>query len=208
MRFFKRMMIFLLVLATLGTVAYLARRPLLRGVGYLLIREDQPRPVDAIFMLSGDPRERTPKAAELYQRGLAPVIVPTGEGINPTLEAMDLTLNDALVGQKALWDEGVDSAAVQPLQRGTSTFEESEEILGYSVAEGYRSIIVVSSKFHTRRIRSVFKDKFKAEGIDVVVIGANPAPDTYTIDEWWLDEQGLIFVNNEYVKSVYYWLRY
>ena len=121
---------------------------------------------------------------------------------------MDLTLNDALVGQKALWDEGVDSAAVQPLQRGTSTFEESEEILGYSVAEGYRSIIVVSSKFHTRRIRSVFKDKFKAEGIDVVVIGANPAPDTYTIDEWWLDEQGLIFVNNEYVKSVYYWLRY
>lgn len=208
MRFFKRFMLFLLIPATVGAAVYIARRPLLRGIGHHLIKENTPRPVDAIFVLSGDPSERCPKATELYHEGMAPIIVATGEGINPTLSAMDINLTDAEVGQQALWEMGVDSSSVLTLKRGSSTFEESEEILGYSTVEGYNSVMIVSSKFHTRRIQSVFRQKFKAEGIDVVVVGAQPDPDQYQIDTWWEYEAGLIFVNNEYLKSLYYWMKY
>ncbi|MEM9986912.1 MAG: YdcF family protein [Bacteroidota bacterium] len=149
-----------------------------------------------------------PKAAELYQQGLSPVLVVTGENINPTLQALDIELIDAIVGQQALFDLGVDSAAVKVLPRGTNTFEESEEILGFSLAEGYRRIMVVSSKFHTRRIQRTFHKKFHAEGIEVRVIGAEPPEDTYLVDEWWKSEGGLIFVNNEYLKLIYYAWKY
>ncbi len=208
MRFFKRFAIVILALGLVGTVIFLTRRPILRGIGHVLIKEDAPQPVDAIFVLSGYAAERCPKAVELYQQGLSPVLVVTGENVNPTLQALDIELIDAVVGQRALFDLGVDSTAVRVLPRGTSTFEESEEILGFSLAEGYRRIMVVSSKFHTRRIQRTFHQKFHAEGIELRVIGADPPQGTYLVDEWWKSEEGLIFVNNEYLKLLYYAMKY
>lgn len=208
MKFLRRSLRTLLILAALGLLVFLLRGPLMRGIGRWLIKEDNLQQVDATFVLSGAAEERCTLAADLYQRGFTPLIIPTGEGINPTLEAMDMPIMDAEVGRQALLRMGVDSSAIRVLKRGTSTFEESEEILGYSLREEFRRIMIISSKFHTRRIQGVFKDKYHEEGIEVVVRGANPLPDTYEIDQWWQSESGLIFVNNEYMKLLYYALKY
>jgi uncharacterized SAM-binding protein YcdF (DUF218 family) len=158
------------------------------------------------FALEGE--ERCLVGADLYQRGLTPLVIPTGEGINPTLEAMGMRIMDAEVGRHALLEMGVDSSAIRVLKQGTSTFEESEEILGYCRGQEFKRIAIISSKFHTRRIQGVFQDKFHAAGIEVMVRGADPLPDTYEIDQWWESESGLIFVNNEYMKLLYYALKY
>jgi hypothetical protein len=40
----------------------------------------------------------------------------------------------------------------------------------------------------------------------VIVRGADPIP--YKIKGWWKYEKGMIMVNNEYMKLVYYGLKY
>jgi len=183
------------------------RYSILRGIGNALIKEDIPQKSEAMFILSGQADERV--AYALYidkEMDLAPKIMTLGAGISPSLKAIDLSISDAEIAQRALIKGGVDSVRIEPLAIGTSTFEESEEILGFSQVRGYKKIIVLSSKFHTRRVKSVFKDKFREAGIEVIVLGAEPK--NYELEKWWEDENALLFVNNEYVKLIYYAIRY
>ena len=205
-RFLRRLLRTLLVLLVIGGLLFLLRKPIMRGVGYLLIKEDNPTQVDAAFVLSGQALERSKMAHSVYQRELTPLLITTGSYVNPSFEALGMAMPDAELNRDALLRLGVDSAAIRLLPRGTSTWEESEEILGYSLREDFKRVMIISSRFHTRRLNAVFRQKFKANGIDVVIQGADPVD--YTIDQWWETEQGLIFVNNEYVKLLYYWWKY
>jgi uncharacterized SAM-binding protein YcdF (DUF218 family) len=89
---------------------------------------------------------------------------------------------------------------------GTSTWEEAELVAGYCEREGYKVVLVVTSQFHTRRTRQVFRQALRAVGVDVTVIGAPPSE--YSTDAWWESEKGLLFVYDEYIKLIYYWLKY
>lgn len=206
-KFFRKLFIFLFVLIILVGGIYLLRYSIMRGVGNFLVQEDTPQKAEAMFILSGQADERMDYALYIdKEMGLAPRIMTLGAGISPTLIAMNMALNDAEVGRGALIRGGIDSMRIEALPIGTSTFEESEEILGFSQVRGYKKIIILSSKFHTRRVRSVFKKKFRKAGIEVVVLGAEPKD--YELDKWWEDETALLFVNNEYVKLLYYAFRY
>ena len=88
----------------------------------------------------------------------------------------------------------------------TATKEESEAILTYCKQHNYSKVIVLSSKFHTRRVGDVFKPLLEDEGIQVIVHGAPSS--LYKEAEWWKYESGMIMVNNEYMKHIYYFLKY
>lgn len=206
LRFLKKLLYVLAGLFLIFLILYLARVPILRGMGNALIKEDTVMPVDATFVLSGNSNERCVKAAELYKEDLTPLVIATGGGINQAILAYGLEITDAELARKALRRYGVDSVDIRAISRGTSTFEESEQILGYAQREGFSRIIVVTSKFHTRRVRKVFRKKFRDMGIDVIVVGADP--EEYDLNEWWTSEPAMIFVNNEYAKTLYYWLKY
>ena len=193
------------ILVLMVAALYLARRPILRGFGAFLEKTDGPIQVDAAFVLSGAAEERTAKALELYPR-FTEKIVTTGEMVSQALQALGQEYTSAEVMRDALLAGGVDSADVFILPKGTSTFEESEHILGYALAAGMKRIMIVSSLHHTRRIHNVFTRKFRQEGIEVIIQGADPIE--YDPDTWWLDEEGLLMVTNEYIKLVYYWWRY
>ena len=66
--------------------------------------------------------------------------------------------------------------------------------------------MILSSKLHTHRVQEVFKTKLKKQGVEVIVRGATNS----RFDElkWWQDENGLIAVNNEWIKRFYYWWKY
>lgn len=207
MKRIRRWAIFLTVLIVLGVILWIAKVPILIGIGNVLIKEDNPQKVAAVFVLSGHPEERMAYAAHLYQSmDIAPRIITTGSGISSTLAAFGNPVTDAEVGKIALERAGVPDSVIEVLPRGTSTYEESEEILGYSIGRGFSRIMIISSRFHTRRVRSVFVEKFKESGIDVLVVGADPVH--YETERWWDSEEGLLFVNNEYVKSLYYGWKY
>ncbi|MCB0835960.1 MAG: YdcF family protein, partial [Bacteroidetes bacterium] len=134
------------------------------------------------------------------------ILIVTGENTNQALQAVGMEITEAELARRALRKMGVDSTVIEVVERGTSTFEESDEILGIAQTRGFSRIMVITSKFHTRRVRNVFRDKFREAGIEIVLRGAEPLE--YDIDKWWESESAMIFVNNEYVKAVYYWLKY
>lgn len=204
-KFLRRLTRVLIVGILLLAVIYLARVPILRGIGNLLIVEDTTQPVDAAFILSGSVMERSREAMEVYKLD-TDLLICMGETISADLEAYGAIRTDAELAQQALLNMGADSADIRVLKRGTSTYEESEEILGYSVAEDFKRIMIISSKFHTRRIQSVFRKKFREKGVEVIIRGADPID--YETDTWWLEESGMIFVTNEYLKLLYYAYKY
>lgn len=202
----QKVLVYFSVLMVLFLLGFLFRHNILLGVAHLLIKEDNPVKVDAIFVLAGAPEERAPKAAELFHQGYSQSIVVTGARVPSLLEVLDTVLTEAQLTRQALLNEGVDTSAIVMLNRGTSTFEESDIILGYAGPLNYKRIILVSSKFHTSRMQRVFRKKFEDEGITPFIIGAEPL--RYEIANWWNYEEALIFVNNEYLKHLYYLWKY
>jgi uncharacterized SAM-binding protein YcdF (DUF218 family) len=180
-------------------------KPILRGFGNFLMAEDEIIQADAIFILGGNNYDRSLKAFDLIKQQQAPLIYSLGENVSTDLAILGDEIPDALLVQEFLFDLGLTTNQVIPIVKGTSTMEESEAILAECKSKKYTKIIIVSDKFHLRRINFVFKDKFQKEGIQVLLAGASSS--MYDEDKWWQYESGLIMLNNEYIKLVYYWLK-
>lgn len=193
------------MLVILGAL-FVFRYPIMRGAGNFLIKEDLVTDCQVMFVLSGNSWDRGREAAKLVQEGAADQVLCTGEEVNSALKTMGIHLNNADLTRKIMIDHGADSTQVGTLPIGTSTWEEYEAILAYCQQEGVTRAMVVSSKFHTRRIQRVFRDGFEEAGIELVVRGAPESG--FDESEWWKQESGLIFLNNEYVKLLYYAVKY
>jgi uncharacterized SAM-binding protein YcdF (DUF218 family) len=182
------------------------RVQLLRSAGNFLISEDELMPTQVLVVLGGNSLERGTAAVQLYRAGIAERIVCTGGNVPTALEAAGIPMFEAELSINFLLANGIDSSAVIPLTQSTSTFEEANEVLNWAAAHGVDEVTVLSSRFHTRRVRKVFKKAFKESEIRVRVVGAPSL--NYNENEWWKSEEGLIMVNNEYMKTLYYLMKH
>lgn len=214
MAFLRRTAEFLLnrfMLSFLGIAIVLAllwafRYTLLRATGDMLIDQDKELHADAIYVLGGSPIERGREAARLLGANKADLAFCTGENYYPLLAAEGIDLTEAELSQNAMLRTGADSSKVSLLQTGTSTWEEAGVILAHATANSYDTITVVSTEFHLRRVKRVLRKQGKGKGITVLVRGAYS--DRYDSNRWWQSEEGLLMVNNEYVKLMYYLWKY
>lgn len=201
-----RLMLGTFVLIVLLAVGYGLRMPILRATGDMLIAEDPKVPCDALYVLGGSPLERGMLGGELLLEGLSPVVYCTGSAIPTTLLTLGLTRTEADLSRIAAVEAGADSARVIAISEGTSTFEEADLIIAHALQHGYTNIGIISTEFHSRRVGRVFRKRAKGTGIVIHVFGA--ASKRYNSKRWWESEEGLLMVNNEYVKLVYYLLKY
>src|SRR5690606_37518846 len=130
----------------------------------------------------------------------------TGENIPHDFKALGLDMPESEITLKNILDQNIPKEQTILLNLGTSTKEESEFILKFCHSRKIKTITVLSSKFHTRRIQKTFKKKFENEGITVLLRGA--PSNSYDESAWWKSENGLIAVNNEYIKLLYYAVKY
>jgi uncharacterized SAM-binding protein YcdF (DUF218 family) len=179
----------------------------MRSLGNYLIEEDELSKCEALFVLSGNPNDRSLEAARLLKTGYAPYVICTGEVIPRLFEVIgDTTTDEADLSRIALLKAGVNDSNIVVLHIGTSTREESIAILEYCKQKGLKKIMLVSDKFHTNRIDYAFRDLYENAGIELVLRGC---PSTaYSEDVWWAEEAGLLMVNNEYIKLIYYHLKH
>lgn len=182
------------------------RTPLLRGLGGFLVANDEPCPVDAVYVLGGSARFRGEEAARVYQAGWGKVFRFTGEPVPHALKVEGILRTEAQQTRAVAVRNGVPDSLALAVDKGTSTWEESVFILEDARANGYDTVMIVSSRFHLRRIDHVFRSRFREHGITVVLRGAPNGE--FNEERWWHSEEGLLFVNNEYVKLVYYLLKY
>lgn len=201
--FHRKRLIRYAIYLSLFFILWLCRYPILRGIGNYLIVEDQLEKVDAIYVLGGASEERSLEAAKLYKNGWGKKIICTGEHIDKTLLLLgDTSLTEAEITGIHLKQNEVPKNIIHYLKKGTSTREEAQYILKNAKSK-FKKIMILSSKFHLRRVRRTFNKEFEGSNIKIIFHGA---PSTeYDESEWWKYEKGLLMVNNEYVKLLYYW---
>jgi uncharacterized SAM-binding protein YcdF (DUF218 family) len=196
--------LFLYGLIGLLLIGFIFRAPVLRAVGNYLIVDHKVEKADAIFVLSGGALERGEHAASLFKKDISNHIVVTGENLPNDFKVVGIDSSESRLSRMQLIKSGVKASNITLLEKGTSTKEEAEVILKYCRANGLKKVVIVSTLFHTRRVKQVFKRKFRKQGIEILISGASSS--MYNEKEWWKSEYGLLALNNEYVKQLYYLL--
>ena len=192
--------------AIIAFVLFLFRGPILRGLGNFLSPEDELAHVEALFVLGGNSLDRGAEAAILFHDKWTDRIVCSGGNVPSVLNALDIPLYEHQVTRQLLINDGIDSTKIEVLTTATSTWEEAQEIVEYCREQKIERAMVLSSKFHLRRVSRVFFKAFEDSDTQLLFHGA-PSSD-YDENEWWKSEGGLIMLNNEYVKLFYYFIKY
>ncbi len=202
----KKLLIVFLFLLVIGATLYIFRVPMLRSVVNYLIVEDTLQPSDAIFILSGGGFDRGNLAANLFDAGWAPKIVCTGGNAMDELCVFDIDTLESDMARANLLQQGIPDSVIVMIRNGTSTKEEAIIILNYCKQHNLKRVIIVSHKTHTHRVDEVFRKPLKDIGVELIIRGAPSS--RYNEMEWWKSEDGLIVINNEWIKTVYYWIKY
>ena len=175
--------IVLKLLVALATVTfllffYLVRHPIFRFIAESWVVEDPLNKADALIVLSDDNfyADRATRAAELFREGKASLVVASGRKLRPTAGIAELMEHDLI-------ERGVPKDKILRVpEEGDSTLEEAETLAKLVKAKKWHSAIVVTSNYHTRRARYIFRRVFPP-GIEVRVAGARDAD--FDPEAWW-----------------------
>jgi uncharacterized SAM-binding protein YcdF (DUF218 family) len=171
-------LIFLLFLAAILFALYLVRDPLLGMAGGFWIVQDPLAPADAIIVLSDDnvAGDRANRAAELYKARWAPLVVASGRMLRSYASVSELMDHDLI-------QHGVPASAIVIFHHSAqNTLEEAKALRGLVGQNRWRRVIIVTSSFHTRRARYIFRRVLPPD----VEIEMAPASDSdYDPNSWW-----------------------
>ena len=191
-------LIALLFLAALLGGIYLARHPLLRFAGESLVVEDPPEKSDAIIILSDDNfyADRATRAAELFRQKLAPVVVASGVRLRPNAGIAELMTHDLI-------ERGVPRENILPFPQDADNTREEVQFLQKLVREkNWKSVIVVTSNYHSRRAKYIF-GKILADSVTVRMAAARDAD--FDPQHWWEHRKSVKLFFHEIVGSVVSW---
>ncbi|HEU4874921.1 MAG TPA: YdcF family protein [Pyrinomonadaceae bacterium] len=167
---------------------------------------------DAIVVLSGSSTyvERTHKAAELYRQRRAPLVLLTDDhtqgGWSSAVQRNPYFVERAT---DELIKQGVPVEKIRIIPGMPSgTHDEVLVIKDYASAQRLRSLLVVTSAYHSRRalrrLRQAFAGTETVVGLDPVPPGSQTPSPAF----WWMQVEGWRIVGGELVKLVYYRLKY
>ena len=197
-------------LAVAGVLLGLGGLAILLEAGHgLVVADPLPSRADAIVVLAGSISDRVLEAADLYRAGLAPRVVVTRERLRRgelllRAHGVRLPQNDDLT-ISALEALGVPRAAIVRLgRRDGSTAREARTIARWACAHRLRSLIVVTSRSHTRRARLILR---RALGPTIALSVRPTRYDSFTASRWWRVRSDAKLVLREYQQLAHFWLR-
>jgi uncharacterized SAM-binding protein YcdF (DUF218 family) len=179
------------------------------GLGRFMAREDPLQKADAIFVFAGKYLERPLEAVDLFHAGYAPRIVVT----RSTADQQTLALERRQVRIPSEHDLTTDmlaqlavpeSALVTPSFIHDNTAEEARTLRELALQRGWRRVIVVSSKYHLRRIRVALGAQLRGTAIEVIVRASRY--DRSTPNRWWTRRSDIRQLATEVPKLVAYGL--
>ena len=177
-------LISLLFVIVLCAVLYFTRGPILRFAGETWVVEDPLDRADAIIVLSDDNfyADRATHAADLYRHGMAPIVVASGRRLRPYAGIAELMEHDLI-------ERGVPKDKIVRISHNAGNTREEAQVLAQQALERkWRSVIVVTSNYHTRRARYIFLHVFPAQ-TQVRVSGAQDGD--FDPQHWWQSRKSL-----------------
>jgi uncharacterized SAM-binding protein YcdF (DUF218 family) len=155
------------------------------GIGKWLVVEDPLTHADVIVILSGRLPERAVEAAAVYKAGYAeqvwisPPVSPVDD-----LKAMNISyLGEDFYNEKVLIAKGVPPDAIRILDKPDVNTEAEVRQIQQDLHElDFHSVIIVTSKPHTRRVRTIWR---KLVGADPRMMVHYAHDDPYDGAHWW-----------------------
>ncbi|MDH3528273.1 MAG: YdcF family protein [Acidobacteriota bacterium] len=177
-----------------------------------LIVEKRIDKADVILVLSGSAAysERTRMAAEVYRAGVSDMILLSDDGTKAGWSvAEERNPRFVELASRSLVEQGVDPDSIGIMDEQVSgTIDEAVGFAGIAGKKGWKSVLIVTSAYHSRRALNTFEGQLADTGIDVGIVSPRPGEDTPPAFIWWLSPKGWRLVAGEYLKSAYYWFFY
>lgn len=167
-----------LFLLTFCLGLYFVRHPVFRFAAESWVVEDPLEKADVLIVLSDDNfyADRATRAAELFREGKAPLVVASGRRLRPGAGVAELMEHD-------LVERGVPKDRILRFpQDGDSTREEAEALAKLAKTKKWHKAIIVTSNYHTRRTRYVFRHVFPQ---DIGIRVASARDGDFDPENWW-----------------------
>jgi uncharacterized SAM-binding protein YcdF (DUF218 family) len=167
-----------LFLMTFFLGLYFVRHPIFRFAAESWVIEDPLEKADVLMVLSDDDfyADRATRAAELFREGKAPLVVASGRRLRPGAGIAELMEHD-------LVERGVPKDKILRFaQDGDSTREEAEALAKLAKTKKWHKAIIVTSNYHTRRARYIFRRVFPQD-LEIRVAGARDGD--FDPENWW-----------------------
>jgi uncharacterized SAM-binding protein YcdF (DUF218 family) len=171
-------LIVLLSMVVFCAALYVVRHPIFRFAAESWIIEDALDKADALIVLSDDNfyADRATRAAELFREGKAPVVVASGRRLRPNAGIAELMEHD-------LVERGVPKEKILRFAHDADSTQEEAEALGkLARTKKWRKVIVVTSNYHTRRARYIFRRVFPQ---DIETRVASARDGEFDPEHWW-----------------------
>jgi uncharacterized SAM-binding protein YcdF (DUF218 family) len=180
--------------------------------GRFLITEAPLEKADAIVVLGGSAayKERARVAARmLSERRSQKILITNDNTRGPWSSSEQRNLFFYERSLEELRNAGVTANSTDLLPEPvTSTYEEAELVRNYAQQHELHSILIVTSAYHSRRALWVFSRVFRNTGIQIGLINVAPGFESPQPVTWWLSIRGWKLVPTEYVKMIYYMVKY
>jgi uncharacterized SAM-binding protein YcdF (DUF218 family) len=195
-----------LVVLLLGAAALVGFLPF--AGRYLVVQQPLER-ADAIVVLAGSRVERWLGAVDLYRAGWAPrIVLSRGRMESAERHLLQMGIHfpaDADLASQAMVQMKVPAAAILMLQEDLdNTAQEAAATRRLATASAWTRIIVVTSKYHSRRTAYAFAREFRGTPIRVSV--QPTAYDRSVPNRWWSTRGDFRYVTSEFQKLLAYQL--
>lgn len=175
------------------------------NIGRWLVLEDPLHKATAIAVMSGRMPGRALEAARIYQQGYAPRVWLT-HSTEPgaTLERLSVHyVGEDEYDKQVLMHEGVPESAIQVLDPPIVNTADEMKTIGAALAkEKERTVILVTSKVHTRRVRALWKRLAASDGAAIV---RGVSDDKFDATHWWRNTGDALDVVREVLGLLNAW---
>ncbi|OWZ84975.1 YdcF family protein [Natranaerobius trueperi] len=193
----------IVVLSTLLILIVLLSNTILTLLGSVLLEKESPKNADYIVVLQGSIPDRMIHGVNLYKEGYADTIlmVESRSFSNYDLiEKHDLNISSSADINKeiALQMGAFEDDLIKLSGKAASTRQEAKIINNHLEDTKNKTILLVTSEFHSNRAKLIFQDVF--EHLEVV---STPTPyDPFCTDTWWKDRRQTRNFLMEYLKLI------
>jgi len=176
-------------------------------LGQWIVIEDRLTPASAIVVLSGQAPYRAMEAAALYHQHWAPEIWVTRPS-DPEKEAAFRRLRlkptlEEFQSIEVLERLGVPAGCIRLLDRPVRNTDQEIRLIAAELGRLKGSqIIIVTSKYHTRRVKAIWR-ALVGETPQVIVRGACEEP--YDPIHWWRNTQDALYAVRENLALLNVW---
>ncbi len=198
----------LLVAMLLGVGVLVAAPLALTTAGTWLVVEDRLQPARSVVVLGGQVPFRAMEAAALYNQGWSREVWFTPGGVfaeDIALERLKIDRPpDHYYSQRVLERLGVPRDAIRVLpERNVNTADEVRSVARQLKATGGGRVILVTSKYHTRRVKVIWQT-LAGDRHDEAIVRYAP-DDPFQPRRWWRNTADAMSVSREWFGLLNVW---